>query len=137
MGCSSCQKPGKENLSVSLAAMCHTCPKAERRGGEAVRCTINGQALYPLLVEGESFCPKGRHPDPAGLVRWAGFGWHGVPYPLRLWLWGVTALDYFRGRRIAPPRKPGEYQGCGCLAKAKAAVQKISALLTRGKRTNA
>lgn len=57
-----------------------------------------------------------------GIVEWAGFEWHGVPYPLRWWLWAT---------RPAHP-KPSSFAGCGCLVELKAALREFRRDRARG-----
>lgn len=88
--------------------MCQTCPHAERSAsGSAVACTLNGTPIV-ALVHRLAACPVGRHPDEAGLVRWAGARWLGVPEPLR---WVLLAQLGRDARGLV---------GCGCLARLKA-----------------
>lgn len=86
----------------SRAAMCHTCIYAEHAPnafvGGAISCTIEGGKLLEK-------CPKGKFGESAGVVKWLGLEWYGVPYPIRLALW------------ICHPKhpKPSGFTGCGCL----------------------
>jgi hypothetical protein len=104
-GCSTNAEP---DLTATRAAMCQTCPMAQREAsGSAVACLVLGKPVVHL-VGGVEACPVGRHPDQVGVVRWAGARWLGVPEPLRWRL--VWALG----------REPRGLVGCGCLASLKA-----------------
>ena len=96
-------RPQLSNAPTSRAAMCQTCPNAQRNKlGGATRCKIDGKSIVYLTTR-ENVCPIGRHPDAAGRVRWLGVEWLGVPEPLR-WLltWQLK-------------REPRNLDGCGCI----------------------
>lgn len=85
---------------ATKAAMCQTCPHANRTGVGVVGCTISGQHIETVVRTGFS-CPAGRFNGTR--VRWAGVEWLGVPEPLR-WLltWQLK-------------REPRNLDGCGCI----------------------
>jgi hypothetical protein len=106
------------------AAMCATCPKAVRKEGVAVGCSVNGRLLNPAdlgrasrlglnlstpraaLTDPAATCPLSRWPDEQGIVTWRKVRWFGVPDPLR-WVF------FWRAKRET---KAG---GCGCSVRLK------------------
>jgi len=82
------------------AVMCGTCPARE---GD--RCAPAGHTVRRMVLDGG--CPRGRHPDAAGVVRWLGTEWYGVPAALR-WAYGLAR------RWLGLPRLTGPLPGCGC-----------------------
>ncbi len=91
----SCCKADRDRARTA-AAMCFAC---RARDGET--CRDSGKPCTEMV---KGVCPRGRHPNPAGVVRWVGVTWHGVPAPIR---WGLVY-------RHGEPRKP--LAGCGCVA---------------------
>lgn len=91
---------------VTKTAMCETCPAGtlgpSRYGRGVVACSIDGKPIAKAITRA---CPRGRHPDAEGIVRWAGIRWFGVPMPLRVKL------------RLWHPRHPRlrRWDGCGCV----------------------
>jgi hypothetical protein len=87
--------------------MCRVCGAADLDLPVPV-CRSSGETIYTMTIGGEA-CPRGRHPDAAGVVRWPvrPVKWHGIPGPVRYWLAG---LGY---------RPAAAWQGCGCLVAAK------------------
>jgi hypothetical protein len=115
----------------AAAAMCLVCPSARRVRG-VLMCNAS-QANTLLHIRGKP-CPEHRHPSPAGVVRWLGIDWYGVPYPVRLWLAHapkaarrvVTLLagSPWHDRLAAlarqqPLSKPSALPGCGCIKRLK------------------
>lgn len=74
-------------------------------GGEGYTKSKAGVFVRNDAMTGAAMTLAGypRVPDD-GVIRWAGFDWYGVPYPLRLKLWQ-------RGKITHPKKLPG----CGCL----------------------
>lgn len=102
-----CHKPALLAIA-DRAAMCQTCPRSiKSAAGSAITCTVLGRPVVEVVTTGMP-CPDGRHPDAAGVVRWAGLRWLGVPEPLRWRL--VWALG----------REPRGLSGCGCVEAVKA-----------------
>lgn len=95
---SCCNGSSAGGLVTTNAAMCAACA-AERNGV----CRASGHAAASHFMGGAP-CPRRRHADPAGVVRWLGLRWWGAPILVR-WRLAVRA-----GMRR--PRLPG----CGCLA---------------------
>ena len=87
--------------------MCGACPRRE-----GTRCGVSSQETLTHRLAGH--CPRGRFPDAAGRIRWAGVTWSGVPMPLRLW-WMLRT-----GRAV----DVGEWPGCGCVRPLKAWVKR-------------
>jgi hypothetical protein len=90
------------------AAMCDTCPRVARAKGvdgiaRGVRCTVHGGDVASLVMRQIATCPRGRWPDEAGVVRWLGVRWLGVPMPLR------HRLEQRYGRAV-------RLSACGCVA---------------------
>lgn len=81
--------------------MCFGCEHADRKGLTVLSC--EGVPIVHRITAGQ--CPLNRHPDPAGVVKWAGIRWLGVPYPLRLWAWLMHPKH---------PR-PSSIRQCGCI----------------------
>jgi hypothetical protein len=106
-GCKPSVSPVRVDIA-SRAAMCQTCPRSIKAAdGSAITCTALGRPIEEIVVVGVE-CPDGRHPDAAGVVRWAGADWLGVPEPIRWRLvWDLG-------------REPQGLIGCGCLAAVKA-----------------
>lgn len=69
--------------------------------GSAVECKHAGLQVLHIAVGGVP-CPLGRF-DQAGVVRWMGVEWVGVPEPLR---WVLT----WQLKRV-----PRNLEGCGCI----------------------
>ena len=74
--------------------VCLLCPHSG--GAEGRACRLDGRQLVHVTLNRS--CPKGKHPDADGRVRWLGVLWRGVPWPLR---WRLP-------KGVKPP-------GCGCL----------------------
>jgi hypothetical protein len=90
------------------SAMCLLCPGGGRTGA----CAETGETVEHMVRHGG--CPLGRHPDAAGIVRWQGMEWMGVPAVIR-WAWPVL-------RRLhGLPALTGPLPGCGCHLAAKEA----------------
>ena len=65
-----------------LAAGCWACPHSRPRRGF---CRLSGASMTEITVGG-AVCPAGRLPGHGrGSFLWLGFGWRGVPKPVR-WL---------------------------------------------------
>jgi hypothetical protein len=95
-------------LRRTAKVMCMHCPHYERDRAPW-RCMADPElrprdTIIELTVHGQPSCPLGRHPDHAGLVRWMGTAWIGVPEPLR-WRHMLTV-------KREPP-------WCGCIANLK------------------
>lgn len=106
MSCGDCvKKPAASRGEIhTRAAMCSVCRAGERGTSDfgrrgTVRCSVSGRDIRDHVVHG-SPCPLRVHPEPGELVlRWARVEWYGVPMPVRLWL----------------RRRPGAFEGCGCI----------------------
>jgi hypothetical protein len=103
-----CSKSKASLSAADRAAMCQTCHRSVKSAaGSAITCTVLGRPIVEVVTTGIT-CPDGRHPDAAGVVRWAGADWLGVPEPIRWRLvWDLG-------------REPQGLIGCGCLAAVKA-----------------
>lgn len=107
MTCTGCQPmTGDEFAALRVRlCMCRFCA-----GAKADRCPRDGEAIGAKLVPVTYSCPRRRHPDADGIVRWLGVRWYGVPMPLRALAW----LLHARGTR--PLREyVRTYAGCGCV----------------------
>lgn len=105
MACASCQQSGPhaDQVRRARAVLCHSCVWASRERGQhrrwtAVGCTVSGKTVEHHVSSCAPSCPKKKHPDMAGMVRWLWIEWYGVPKPLR---WVV--------------RPTGPVPGCGCI----------------------
>ncbi len=111
-----CGKPAPD-LSPA-AIMCGACPR--RRG--FIECRVDGK---PMLSRP---CPKGKHPDDVGRVRWLGIRWHGIPAPIRWYgLAGLYAKTLGIGARV----KWRDLPGCGCVVRLKDLWVKGTSWLSR------
>jgi len=105
---------------AAKAAMCETClfgtGGQTRYGPGVVACSIDGK---PISVAMTRPCPRGRHPDADGVIRWAGVRWQGVPMPLRVVL------------RLWHPRHPRlrRWDGCGCVVILKRGTETIGLIV--------
>ena len=107
-GCSTNPAPTHGQPMAAKAAMCQTCPHADRNArGDARGCGLLRLGIVDVTTS-LTACPIGRHPDANGRIRWLGVEWLGVPEPIRWRL--VWALG----------REPLGLAGCGCLARLKA-----------------
>lgn len=111
MTCASCANKSPEAAQIrrARAILCHFCPYVEHTSdgpwtGVGVACTVSGKPVDHHIQSCHPTCPVGKHPDPAGLVRFAWIRWYGVPRFLR---W---ALAY---------RLTGAVPGCGCIYRLK------------------
>jgi hypothetical protein len=107
MTCTTCQqkRPDAAEIRRARALMCTFCIYAEHDAdgplhGQAITCTIGGRPVADYILSCQPSCPKGKHPDTSGIVRFAGVRWYGVPRFLR-WL--------------AAGRLTGAVPGCGCV----------------------
>lgn len=87
----------------AAAVMCMLCRHRWLRGPRTV-CGLTGLTVERAVIEGGC----GRHPEAAGVLRWLGLRWYGVPAPLRWLLRLLIAL-----RRVRP--LTGPLDGCGCI----------------------
>ena len=94
----------------ATAAMCSAC---SRRKG--VDCDVTGIPTQWHRVSGD--CPRKRFPDKAGIVKWMGVKWMGVPMPIRLWLVLLGKVE-----------RPDDFTGCGCLVAAKGLLARLAAI---------
>lgn len=105
------------------AAMCVLCPELGMRvradWSTVAVCTVDGRAFGPRGERREA-CPRGRHADEQGMVRWLGSRWRGVPYPLRV-----------RLRRRGVELKRGPLPGCGCIDRVKAWTEGVGERVKR------
>ena len=111
MPCGPCQ--AAKSRQKASAAACAVCGYSV--GIDPVECRYASEGVQVALrVRGQS-CPDGRFPDEAGLMRWLGCRWYGVPYPVRVWLW------------LRHPRhpRPSSFAGCGCLVRLKSAMRRV------------
>lgn len=112
----------------SRRAMCISCPSRKGAawgcGGRPLgRCSVAGQPIG-LMIAGVKPCPRGRHPDQAGRVRWMGISWLGVPMPIR---WLAAALGRERGGIDQVEQLPG----CGCVERLKAWTVRLAGSVRR------
>ncbi len=111
MTCPSCQqtRPDAADIRRARALLCQVCIYAEHDSGgpwdgQAVTCTISGKPVTAHIMSCAPSCPKGKHPDKDGIVKFAWVKWYGVPRFLRWLLAG---------------RLTGSVPGCGCCKWAK------------------
>jgi hypothetical protein len=124
--CNSCPGTRKDALRTAML-MCLDCPDYQTRHDGKRPIAYCGKAradVVGLTAKGKTVlmmpCPRKRHPDALGRVRWLGMFWYGVPYPMRL----------RRSKRLArlfgvkPYTRPPA--GCGCMAWAKTLWLKLT-----------
>ncbi len=110
MTCASCgSSPDAAMVRRARAVICHTCLWVEHSTdgpwtGVGVLCTISGKPVEQHIQSCAPSCPRKRHPDQTGMVRFMGMEWYGVPRFLRWVLAG---------------RLTGTVPGCGCHARLK------------------
>lgn len=85
----------------TVAAMCQTCPNADRGiNGGAVGCKVSHKSIMEI-VDNPS-CPINRFSAGTNATQYVGLTWNGVPEPLRF------VLTHAKGRNV-------ELDGCGCI----------------------
>lgn len=109
-----CCKQITDAQPLDLAAGCYACPDG---GGNAVYCrATTAQLTISAVVNGAAACPLQRLPkidDPT--FRWLRARWRGVPWPVRVWI-----------HALGGPH-PEEFEGCGCLDRARAFIERVAA----------
>ncbi len=111
-----CSRP---TVDLSPAAiMCGACP---RRNG-FVDCSVDGK---PMLSRP---CPREKHPDAIGRVRWLGIRWYGVPAPIR---WYGSAGLYAEVCGLGANVKWRDLPGCGCIVRLKDWTKGITSWLSK------
>jgi hypothetical protein len=95
-------------IYLERSAMCRACP--ERAGDGLGTCGLAGKPVEVMIQRGG--CPIWAFPI-AGIVRWLGVRWRGVPYPIRLYLW------------VRHGTHPAKWPGCGCLHVPKSLYERI------------
>lgn len=100
-----------EELTRCRQVVCCSCSKSDVVSGVAI-CTKSGRPIT-IHIHG-SPCPKGKQADGLGRIRWCGFAWVGVPYPVRVWKWATSP----KGVRV-PLSDWLDTPGCGCMIVAK------------------
>lgn len=105
MGCARCSS---SSTARDNAAVCASCPEAEREGWNPVVCTVNGRDVKDNCLRGE--CPIGAFTDARGVSVQHGVRWYGPSIVGRLILWAVHPKH---------PR-PSSFSGCGCVVTLKA-----------------
>lgn len=98
-----CSVVTKKHLpdTKTVAAMCQTCPNADRGiNGGAVGCKINHKSIMEIVAKPS--CPINRFSDGTNATQYVGLTWNGVPEPLR---WRIT---HAKGRNV-------DLDGCGCV----------------------
>lgn len=124
MSCEGCNNG--ECRDRERAALCATCIRGARRGGRTVGCGHAGEPVM-LYMSAARPCPLGKHPDRRGVTRWAFLAWHGVPMPLRWWLW----------LRAPSHPRPSTFGACGCVVALKRVSDAIGPIIlaaARGRR---
>lgn len=119
MTCGSCQASQQSTRAKSV--ICHLCIYAERDPvspwvNGAISCSIDGKPIESHVMATVPTCPMGKHPDAAGLVRWLGILWFGVPAPMR---WVLRS------------RLTGPLPGCGCTVWGKTRWLRLKAWYTQ------
>lgn len=117
-----CCGGGSSRNPNERAAMCQVCIRSERLwdddGHEVWGCTVSGESLGEHIPLHTRDCPLNRYPDDDGIVLWFWIRWHGVPYPIRLWI---------RLTHSKHPH-PRSFAGCGCVVSLKRAWGSVLAL---------
>lgn len=96
-----------KNLNVpspkTKAAMCQTCPHAERgTNGGAIGCTIDNKKIVDIVQSTTANCPVNRFAAGTNATQYFGLTFNGAPEPVR---WLVT---HAKGRNV-------DLDGCGCI----------------------
>ena len=113
MGCG-CSNPDAMTAR-DFAAVCATCPEAERVGWDPVICTISGQPTRNHCLNGN--CPAGYFRSNDDVCTSMGVRWYGPSMLGRLLIW------------LVHPRhpRPSSFTGCGCIKTLKDLWSKLRA----------
>ena len=113
-----------QSANRARAIMCQTCIYGERTDSTTFGLAVVSCDGVPIAqyITGFSRCPKEKHPDQYGVVRWLGIRWFGVPKPLRM---------------LMRPWLTGDVQGCGCIARLKTLWLKIQGKLGKSEVSHA
>jgi hypothetical protein len=74
--------PQADDHREARAVMCMGRCSRKDAAGDAIQCTISGNPVEYHITSCSPSCPRGRHPDRRGVLRWAGIRWYGVPRPI-------------------------------------------------------
>lgn len=108
---------------LERTAICTLCA-----GGGSAYCPVTSQPVV-LYLSGAP-CPKRRHPDESGLVRFLGILWFGFPWPLR-WVFWWRLRNKGLGRLGDRRAFFAKFPACGCIARLKVLTWQAAEWLRR------
>ncbi len=125
---SECQGCEVTDRSAVAVFVCAACP----HGKGLVKCTLSGSPIVEqvcggvLKAKAGFACPIGKGPDEAGIVRWMGIRWRGVPWPVAAMLADDVMCGWFGHAR---PALRSDMPGCGCVEVLKRWTERAAARL--------
>lgn len=116
----------KASVQQERAVMCWSCPTVHGGPWGGKRVCEDGETVRVKVSIGGKGCPRGNHPDKAGVIQWCGLAWYGVPAPIR---WAARVLH--------PSHRAFHWwPGCSCIKPLKDLWLQVKELVHANRRTN-